>query len=324
MSEPKNILITERFSTKALITLRKIASYKILSFSEENLQDAHALIIRSKTFITKELLEKTKNLEVIVTCTSGFEHIDLIETEKSNITVMYTPDANARAASELTWSLLMAANRQIAAANKSTKAGEWNREALLGHELSFKTIGIVGLGRIGRQVASFANAFGMEVLAFDPYVDESVFTNAKAQRVGYEEILKTSDFLTFHVPATRETRNMLNRSHYEITQPNLIVINTSRGQVIQEDDLVAALQGNKIKFAALDVFSKEPLSRESKLLKCPNVILTPHIGAYTEEAFLKASLAGAQRIIEFFEQQKTQNTLPLKNDWGSLSFAERT
>ena len=320
----KNILICERFAYEAQLKLSQNKNFAVSSYSSDKLESANALIIRSKFEITQEVLDKTKNLEVIVTCTSGFEHIDLEATQKRNITVMFAPDANAQAAAEHTWALLLAATRHIPAASKELKTGIWNRDPHCGTELNNKTIGIVGLGRIGSLVAKFAHAFNMEVLAFDPYVDQATFANANAIRASYEEVLKQADILTFHVPATKETKNMFNRSHIEIVQPNLTLINTSRGQVLHEDDLVIALNENKIKFAALDVFSKEPLTKDSKLLKCKNVLLTPHLGAYTEEAFLKASLEGAKRVIEFFESNKTQNTLPLKNDWGSLSFAERT
>lgn len=323
-NQTKNILICERFAHEAQINLIQNKNFNVQNFSEEKLTTANALIIRSKFMITGDLLEKCKNLEVIVTCTSGFDHIDLNETQKRNICVMFTPDANARAAAELTWSLLMASARKIATADKEIKSGNWIREPLLGQELSHKTLGIVGLGRIGSLVAQFGKAFNMEVLAFDPYVDESAFTKSQATRVSYEEILKQSEFLSFHVPATKETKNMFSRSQIELVHPDLIVINTSRGQAINEEDLIKALQDKKIKAAALDVFSKEPLTKESKLLKYSNVILTPHIGAYTEEAFLKASLEASARVTDYFENSKTQNTLPLKNDWGSLSFAERT
>lgn len=324
MNQIKNILICERFALEALVTLKKNKNFNVENYTDEKLAKANALIIRSKFKIDAELLARAKNLELIVTCTSGFDHIDLTETQKRDICVMFTPDANARAAAELTWALLMASARHIPSANKELKAGVWNREPHLGQELNHKTIGIVGLGRIGSLVAKFANAFGMEVLAFDPYVDESAFTKAQAARVSYEEILKQSDFLTFHVPATKETQNMFSRSQMEFVHPELILINTSRGNVANEEDLIKALQDKKIKFAALDVFNKEPLTKDSRILKCANVILTPHLGAYTEEAFLKASLEGGLRVTEFFENNKTLNTLPLKNDWGSLSFAERT
>lgn len=320
----KNVLICERFALEALMKLKLNKNLQVENYSAEKLKDAHALIIRSKFAITRELLEQAPALEVIVTCTSGFDHIDLAETQKRQITVMFTPDANATSAAELTWSLLMAANRQITAANESLKKGTWTRDHFFSNELSQKTIGIVGLGRIGQKVAAMAKAFQMNVLAFDPYTQEESFSKTQAVRCSYEELLKQSDFISFHVPATSETKNMFNKSHIEVVSPNLTVINTSRGQVINEDDLAAALNDKKLKFAALDVFNKEPLTRDSKLLKCSHIILTPHLGAYTEEAFLKASFEAAERIQDFFTNQKVLNTLPLQNDWGSLSFSERT
>lgn len=319
----KNILICERFALEALVELKANKNFLVENYSDEKASTADALVIRSKFRITTAQLDKSPNLKLIVTCTSGFDHIDLDETQKRGITVMFTPEANAISAAELAWSLLMAANRHVCAAYREMKAGKWNREPFLSHELHGKTLGIIGLGRIGSRVASFAQAFGMKVLAFDPYQDEAVFQQAQALRVSYEEILKQSDFLSFHVPATFETKNMFSRSQIEYVNPEVIIVNTSRGSAINEDDLADALLDKKIRFAALDVFQKEPLTRESKLNKCQNVILTPHLGAYTEEAFSKASLEAAQRVTEFFELNKTRNTLPLKNDWGSLSFAER-
>lgn len=320
---PHTILIAERFALEALVELRRHPELRPEPYSDKLAPEAEALLIRSKFRIDAVALDKCPRLRLVVTCTSGFDHIDLNETEKRGITVMFTPEANAVSAAELTWSLLMAANRRVGTAHREIQAGRWERESFLSHELAGKTLGIAGLGRIGTRVAGFAHAFGMNVLAYDPYQPEDVFTRAGARRVSYEEVLKGADFLTFHVPATFETRHMFGRPQIEYVHPELVLINTSRGSVIAEEDLAQALLDGKIKFAALDVFAKEPLPRDSKLLKCRNVLLTPHLGAYTEEAFRKASLEGARRVIDFFENNTTQNTLPLKNDWGSLSFAER-
>lgn len=324
MTPPLNILICERFATEALIELKKNKKFNVQSYHKHLLATAQALIIRSQFKITAELLNQAPQLKLIVTATSGYDHIDLKETEKRNITVMYTPEANVTSAAELTWALLMNCCRQVAAGSREIKAGEWRRDSLVSSEIHGKVLGLVGLGRIGRKVAKIAAAFDMTVLAFDPYQTDEAFTFANAQRVSYEEVLKQSDILSFHVPLTFETKNMFNRSQIEYVSPELILINTSRGGVINEDDLAQALIDKKIKYAGLDVFSKEPLPRDSKILKCSHAILTPHLGAYTHEAFLKASLAAAELVHSFFENQTTQNTLPLKNDWGTLSFAERT
>ena len=325
MMNKKNILICERFSTEALMQLKTNSEFNVENYREEFLATAHALIVRSKFKITTELLDKCPALELVVTCTSGYDHINLIETQKRNICVMYTPEANVVSASELAWTLIMAASRKITEANKLTKAGTWNREAFMAQELAYKTLGIIGLGRIGTRVSQMAKVFQMNVVAFDPYLpDDNSFTAAGAMRASYEEVLRQADILSFHVPLTKETKNMFNRSHLDYVSPDIILINTSRGGVVNEDDLAAALTAKKIAGAALDVFAKEPISTESKLLKCPNLILTPHLGAYTEQAFLKASLEGAERTLQFFKNQSTRNTLPLQNEWGSLSFTERT
>lgn len=320
----KKILICDRFATEALIELKKNSFLNVLTYSESELATADALIIRSKFKIDKELLEKAPQLKLVITCTSGFDHIDLVATEKRNITVMFTPEANVVSAAEHTWALLMACSRQIVAAHKEMKAAQWKRDPFIGFELAGKTLGIVGLGRIGQKVASFAKVFQMKVIAFDPYVEAEVFEKLNIARMSYDELLKQSDIITFHVPATFETKHMLARPHYESIDEHTIIINTSRGSVIDEDALADALNNKQIAGAGLDVFSKEPLLRDSRLMKCTNLIMTPHLGAFTEEAFLKASMQAALQAKNYFEKKLTQNTLPLKNEWGSLSFKERT
>ncbi|MBC7421194.1 MAG: hydroxyacid dehydrogenase [Bdellovibrio sp.] len=320
----KKIVIADRFAVEALIELKKNKNFRVENYTETNIAEANALIIRSKFAVDANLLNQAKNLELIVTCTSGYDHIDLKETAQRNIKVMYTPEANVTSTAEHTWALLMACTRHIVFAHKEMKAGVWTRDPFVGFELENKTLGIIGLGRIGQRVAKMAQAFGMTVIAFDPYQLEDTFKKANVQRQSYEEVLKQSDILTFHVPATFETHHMLNRSHFEYVHEDLILINTSRGSVINEDDLADALQEKAIACAGLDVFNKEPLPRDSKLRKCTNAILTPHLGAFTEEAFLKASMQAAQQVENYFSKNILMNALPLQNEWGSLSFKERT
>lgn len=320
----KSILICERFAMEALVKLKQVPGFEVDQYSDEKLKAANALIIRSKFRITKELLEKAPALEVIVTCTSGYDHIDLDETKKLGICVMYTPESNVVSTAEMTWALILAASRKVVLAQKEMKSGVWDRDLFLANELAGRTLGIVGLGRIGSRVAKIAAAFEMKVLAFDPYQTDENFKKVSAERVSYEEVLKGSDILTFHVPFTFETKSMFGASQLEYVSPDLILVNASRGCVIDEDAVAEALNEKKLGFAALDVFAKEPLPRDSKLLKAPRVVLTPHLGAYTEEAFLKASLEACDRITQYFLNQTVLNTLPLQNDWGSLSFLERT
>lgn len=320
MSAPKNILISDRFSQEALLTLQSQSFLKITKtdspdISNQDLSQIHGLIIRSRTKINDSIFKQAKKLQVIITATSGFEHIDLEAARKWGVTVMFTPDANIESAAQLTWGLVLASVNHLLAAHKMVKSGEWNRSHIIGTELHRKTYGIVGLGRIGSRVAEFANVFGMNVLAYDPYISEQQFRNADAERVAFEEILRRSDVLSFHVPATAETKYMLHRSHFEYINRGIILVNTSRGQVIAEQDLCQALEKGWIGAAGLDVFEKEPLSRDSKLLTFSQVILTPHIGANTTDAFQKASEQAALKLIRFFIDSSTTDTLPPKSSW---------
>jgi D-3-phosphoglycerate dehydrogenase len=320
MTDQKRILITDKFSQEAFLTLSQqpflsVSKTESPMISKLDLSQVHGLIVRSRTIIDDELFSQAKKLQVIITATSGFDHIDLDAARKWGVTVMHTPEANVDSASQLTWGLVLACAQKIPQAHRAMKAGEWNREAVLGSELSRKTYGIVGLGRIGKRVADIANAFGMNVIAYDPYADESHFREAAAERVAYEEILKSADVLSYHVPKTQETQHMLNRSHFEYIHRGLILVNTSRGSAIHEQDLCEALENGWLGAVGLDVFEKEPLPRNSKLLQYQNVIVTPHCGANTSEAFAKASEQAALKLIRFFVDSSTSDTLPPKAAW---------
>jgi D-3-phosphoglycerate dehydrogenase len=324
-TDKKKILITDRFASEAMVTLSQQAFFQVEktpfpSLREANLHGVHGLIIRSRTEINEEILSRAKQLQVIVTATSGFDHIDLEACAKWGITVMFTPEANVESASQLTWGLVLACANKISSAHRALKAGEWNRDLFVGTELAGKTYGIVGLGRIGSRIAELASTFKMKVIAYDPYVDERAFVQSGAERVAFEEILKQSDVLSFHVPKTKETHHMLNRSHFEYLGRGMIVINTSRGSVIHEADLVEAIENGWLGAVGLDVFEKEPLPRNSKLLQCQEVVMTPHIGANTTEAFSKASEQAALKMIRFFVDGTTTETLPPKAAWyGAVS-----
>lgn len=324
---PKKILITDRFAQDTLLYLQQ-QNYLTISRSdhpqhlpEEELATAYALLIRSQTKINEDLLKKARNLQVIITATSGFDHIDLDATQKWGVTVMHTPRANIESATQLAWSLTLACAHNTVAGQRMVKTGIWQRDQITGVELAGRTFGIIGLGRIGSRVAEIAQAFGMIVAAYDPYQEDEVFEGLKIPRLSYEEVLKTADVLSFHVPKTAETEYMLNRSHFEYIHRGVILINTSRGSVIKENDLVEALENGWIRAAGLDVFEKEPLSRDSNLQKFSNVLLTPHIGANTEEAFYKASSYAAQKLINFIMDGSTSDTLPPRVPWyGATPF----
>lgn len=316
----KHILITDRLSQDAFLTLNSQDFLKISRSPNPHLQgvdlsDVHALLIRSRTRIDREVFKRAKSLQVIMTSTSGFDHIDLEAAKEWGVTVMYTPTANIESAAQLTWSLVLACANKLMACRQQMKTGAWDRDQLWGVELARKTYGIIGLGRIGSRVAEFAQTFDMDVIAYDPYIEDADFRASKAERVAYEEILKRADILSFHVPRTKETERMLTRSQFEFINRGLILINTSRGSVIDEGDAIEALEKGWIGMLGLDVFEKEPLAKSSKLLQLPNVVLTPHVGANTQEAFAKASDLAAMRLIRFFMDGSTEDTLPPKAAW---------
>ncbi len=318
MNGIKNILICNQFSHDSFLTLNQQTFLKVEKCADLGLSDlsqVNGLIIRSQTKIDSLLFSRAKKLEVVITATSGFDHIDLEAAKKWGVAVMHTPEANIESATQLTWSLMLACATKLLAATKSLRAGDWRKPEHSGFELSRKTLGIVGLGRIGRRVAEVAEAFGMSVIAYDPYLEEGIFREVGAERVSYDEILKRSDVLTYHVPKTPETKHMLNRSHFDYISRGIILLNASRGSVICEPDLCQALENGWLGAVGLDVFEKEPLNRDSKLLTYPNVVLTPHIGAATTEAFAKASEQAALKLIRFFMDGSTSDTLPPKAAW---------
>jgi D-3-phosphoglycerate dehydrogenase len=320
-----NVLITDRFETEAFALLQASPNLKVeRSTTHEptasELENCEALIIRSRTKITSGLLERAPRLRVIVTATSGFDHIDFAATEARGLVVMHTPEANVQSATELTWTLILACARRVVEAHRAVKAGNWSREALTGTELQGKTYGVVGLGRIGGRVAALARAFGMRVVAFDPYRDEDHFALHNAVRLGLEELVRSVDFMSIHVPATSETKHMLHGGHFANTQPHLILVNTSRGHAINEEDLHAALLNGRIRAAGLDVYEKEPLNRNSPLLQLSNVVLSPHLGATTGEAFAKASRDAGEKVRRFFAGNEVTDPLPPRDLWYKEPF----
>lgn len=318
-------LITDRFSIEALARLKSHPRLDVQvssspSPSDDELKGVQGLVIRSRTKIDSSLLHRAPDLRVIITATSGFDHIDLEATSKRGLAVMYTPEANAASASELTWALVLACARRIPETHRAVKNADWRRDALVGAELSGKTYGVVGVGRIGTRVARIAKAFGMKVIGFDPYQDASHFQQEGIACVSLEELLKLSDVISFHVPKTSETHHLITLYSFEFINRGVILINTSRGSIIPEADLVEALQKGWISACGLDVFEREPLPRHSPLNQFSNVVLSPHLGATTREAFGKASNEAADKLLHFVEHQDISDPLPPKEAWYKMGF----
>lgn len=318
--QKKKILVADRFSQEGLSLLSSQPFLEIeKGFSKDQLAFCNGLLIRSGQKVDRDLLKSSKNLEVIVTTTSGFDHIDLQACSEWGITVMHTPDAHIDSAAQTTWALLLACCQRILEAHQQVKASAWRRDLLAATELSGKTYGIIGLGRIGKKVSEYARAFGMKVVAYDPYLEDQVFRDYEADRISLEELLMTADVISLHVPKTKETKHLINHSNLDYINRDAILINTSRGSAIEEMALINCLEKGWPKACGLDVFEREPLDKTSRLLSFSNLVLTPHIGALTTEAFQKASEQGALKVIRFFMDGSTSDTLPPKAPWYSAT-----
>ncbi|MEP7338347.1 MAG: hydroxyacid dehydrogenase [Acidobacteriota bacterium] len=287
-----DILITENIIGEEMDKLRQRfdAVFERELWKEPNKLQAmipnfRALVARNQTQITRELIEAGTRLEVIARAGVGMDNVDLEAASRAGIVVAWTPEQNSNSVAELTIGLMLSLARMIPDADVDTKKGGWNRWKYIGVELSGKTLGIVGLGRIGSLTAAKARALGMEVLACDPYVDpESLRAmEVRARLTSLDEVLSLSDFVSLHVPETDETRGMFGDEQFRRMKPGAYFINAARGGVVREDDLLCALQEKRIAGAALDVRQQEP-GVPSAFDDMANVILLPHIGAQTQEA----------------------------------------
>ncbi|HIG28422.1 MAG TPA: phosphoglycerate dehydrogenase [Verrucomicrobiales bacterium] len=263
------------------------------------IQDAVAVIVRSETKIPEEVMLAAPNLKVVGRAGVGVDNIDVESATKRGIVVMNTPSGNTISTAELTFSMLMASARKIPQANMSMKAGEWNRKAFKGTELYNKTLGIIGLGRIGSEVARRAVAFGMRILGYDPYLTLSRAKALQLELAELDEIYQRSDFITVHIPMTPETKGMLNKAAFSKMKRNVRLINCARGGIIDENDLVEAVEKGQVAGAALDVYEKEPLDSESPLRKSSQIIMTPHLGASTSEAQENVGIEVADIISDY-------------------------
>ena len=256
---------------------------------KEIIGNYQGIIIRSSTKLTSDLIERGDNLKVIGRAGVGLDNVDIKAATKKGIIVMNAPGGNTISTCEQTFALMLAIARNIPFAHASLKAKKWERSKFKGTELYSKVLGVVGLGRIGKEVAKRAMAFGMEVLVYDPFISEDVAEKTGIKLVGLKEIYKNADFITTHTPLTKETKNLISSKEFAQMKPSAFVINCARGGIVDEDALYQALKSKKIAGAALDVYSKEP-PLDSKLLELENIITTPHLGASTEEAQINVAI----------------------------------
>ena len=259
---------------------------------DNHIKDSEIVVIRSATKLTKEVLDKAEQLKIIARCGVGIDNVDLDFAKSKNIFVTNAPSANLISVVELTVALIISASRKLSLADSHLKKGKWNRSEFLGYELYGKTLGIVGFGKAGRLVADRMKSFGMSIVFYDPYVTD---WNGSEESIELDDLLRTADVVSIHVIKTKDTENLISKDMLDLLKPSSIIVNTSRGGVLDEDYLFELLESEKIFGAGLDVYSNEPPENVDRYNGL-NLVTTPHIGASTNEAQLKAGLETIENI----------------------------
>lgn len=314
------ILVCDPISTKGVALLQQRPEFEVIvlpkRLSEEELlpvvADVSAMLVRSETKVTKRVIEAAKALKVVGRAGVGVDNVDVDAATQRGVVVMNTPGGNTVSTAELSFAMLLNLARKVPQAHATMAAGKWDRKQFQGMELQGKTLGVLGMGRIGTEVAKRALAFGMKVVAYDPFL-----TEARAKSLGValvsdvDVVYQAADFITVHMPVTDQTRGMLNAAAFAKMKPKVCIVNCARGEIIAENDLIAALDSGKIGAAALDVFAVEPLAAEHPYRKHPGITLTPHLGASTGEAQEKCGIEVAEVITGYLLTGEVRNAVNL-------------
>jgi len=275
------------------------------------LAEADGLVVRSATQVDAKLMDAAPELKVVGRAGSGVDNIDVTTATARGILVMNAPGENSLAAAEHAFALILGLSRNLGPASVRMRDGEWSKEGLMGVELCDKTLGVVGMGRIGREVAARGKAFRMRVLAHDPFLPDEVAEGMGIEKVDLDLLFSESDFLTLHAPLTDKTKHLIGADSLSKCKKELRIINCARGGLVDEGALLAALEADKIAGAALDVFEEEPLPEDSPLRNNPKILLTPHLGASTSEAQEKVALRIAEQIAAYLNEGTIQNAVNL-------------
>src|SRR3954469_6698361 len=316
-----NVLICDPISPRGIEYFKQQPGLRV-TVLEKRLSEAElipivgeveAMVVRSETKVTRKIMEAAPKLSVVGRAGVGVDNVDVDAATQRGIIVMNTPSGNTISTAELTFSMLMALARKIPQANASIKAGEWNRKAFQGTELYNKTLGILGMGRIGSEVAKRAIAFGMAVLAYDPYLNLARAKAMQVELVELDEIYARADFITVHMPISDETKGMINAAAFAKMRKGVRVLNCARGGIVNEPDLCDAIKAGRVAGAALDVYEVEPLPKDFPLRTLPQVIMTPHLGASTEEAQENVGIEVAEAITDYLVHGAVRNAVNLPN-----------
>ena len=316
------ILVTDNLSPQGLALLEAADDVTVdtkTDLSEADLirtiPDYEGLIIRSSVKITRPILDAAHKLRVIGRAGVGIDNVDVDQASLQGIIVMNTPGANSMATAEHTMAMLLSLCRHIPQAHSSLHANEWQRSAFVGTQLYRKTIGLVGLGRVGSRVALRCRAFGMQVLVYDPYIGDDVARELEVSLVDLDELFAQADFISLHTVLTPETKGLVNAQTIHTMKDGVYLVNCARGGLINEADLADALTGGKIAGAALDVFAAEPLPADSPLRHAPNLIITPHLAASTHEAQADVSTQIVGQVLDALHETEYRNAvnMPFSN-----------
>lgn len=309
------ILVCDPISEKGIEILRSepgVTVDVLLKKTEDELcaivPEYQAIVVRSETKITKKILENANQLKVVGRAGVGIDNIDVEAATMKGVVVVNTPDGNTISASELTMGMMLAMARHIPQADQSLRQGQWNRSKYVGVELRNKKLGIIGFGKIGSEVGKRCKAFGMNVMAYDPYMNADTAKRAGVEATDLDTILCQSDIITVHMPLTSETKHMICKEQFAKMKDGVRLLNVARGGIIDEGALYEAIVNKKVAGAALDVYEKEPTT-QSPLFTLPEVIVTPHLGASTEEAQVNVAIDVAYEILRVLRGEPVQNAV---------------
>jgi len=307
------VLVTDSISEEGIAVLRDCAQVdmKVGLKAEEIIAiigDYEALMVRSQTRVTAEIIEAGKKLQVIARAGVGIDNVDVEAATRCGVVVVNAPTGNTVSAAEHAVALMLALARNIPQANTVLKTGVWRRSDFMGTELRGKTLGIIGLGNVGSEVAKRAYGFEMKLLGSDPLVSVEYAKKLRVELVELEQLLKESDFITLHLPLAAQTRGLIGAKELALVKPSVRIINCARGGLIDEKALVKAIREKRVAGAAIDVFEKEPTT-ESILFEEDNIIVTPHLGASTTEAQILAARDVAEQIVDVFEGQPARSAV---------------
>ncbi|MFL2983537.1 MAG: hydroxyacid dehydrogenase, partial [Candidatus Neomarinimicrobiota bacterium] len=281
----------------------------------EAIKDAHGLIIRSGTIVDKKMLNYASNLKVIGRAGVGIDNIDVINATRKGVVVMNTPDVNTISAAEHAMALMLTISRNTHIGHYDLIKGLWSRHNLIGTELQNKIVGIIGLGKIGREVMDRCLSFNMKILGYDPYVNQELFSESNITITDLDNVVQKADYITLHLPLNEKTRNLFDFKRLRMMKPSSKIINVARGGIINEYDLSRALNEDFISGAAIDVFTIEPLAQDNPLLSAKNIVLSPHLGASTKEAKVGVSKAISEQIRDYLIDDRLTNAInmPISN-----------